>query len=272
MYDPRPLPKRALIAVTSAHAPLYPDGKETGLFVTEALHPYNVFKENGFEVDFVSETGTYQADWLSQTEDWLKGDDKKAWEDSGSGFRKGLDSMATAGDVDPDKYGIFFASAGHASLIDYPDAKQLQKLASKIYSDNGIVAAVCHGGAIFPNTMNPVTAESIISGKRVTGFTTQGEIEEGVLDTIRSWKQPTIEEAAEKSGATYVSPPGPWDAFTVTDGRIVTGANPASAEVTAQAAVKAFEALDNHDPKIARQAVNQGEQGDVGGRVDEKSG
>lgn len=42
---------------------------------------------------------------------------------------------------------------------------------------------------------------------------------------------------------TDVSPPGPWDAFTITDGRIVTGANPASAHVTAEAAVKTFNAL-----------------------------
>lgn len=40
-----------------------------------------------------------------------------------------------------------------------------------------------------------------------------------------------------------VSPAGPWDAFTITDGRIVTGANPASAHVTAEAAVKAFNNL-----------------------------
>jgi hypothetical protein len=44
-------PRRALIAVTSAHAPLYPDGKETGVFITEALHPFDVFKKAGFEVD-----------------------------------------------------------------------------------------------------------------------------------------------------------------------------------------------------------------------------
>lgn len=102
-YDPRPLPKRALIAVTSAHAPLYKDNKETGLFITEALHPYNVFKENGFEVDFVSETGTYHVDWLSQTEDWLKGEDKDAWEGKTGEFRKKLDALYKGGDVDPDQ-------------------------------------------------------------------------------------------------------------------------------------------------------------------------
>ena len=64
-----------------------------------------------------------------------------------------------------------------------------------------------------------------------------------MLDTINSWKRPTIEKSAAEAGATYVSPPGPWDAFTQTDGRVVTGANPASAHVTAEAAVKAFDAL-----------------------------
>lgn len=250
-----------MIAVTSAHKPLYKDNKETGLFITEALHPYNVFTDAGFEVDFVSETGTYQPDWLSQQEDWLKGDDKAAWEGSKGAFRKKLDGMMKAGNVDPDQYGIFFASAGHASLIDYPEATQLQRLASKVYSDNGIVAAVCHGGAIFPNTVNPVTNESIIIGKKVTGFTTKGEEEEGILDTIKSWNAITIEQAAEKSGATYVAPPGPWDAFTITDDRIVTGANPASATVTAEATLKAFNDLDNHDPKVADiEKKNEGDE------------
>lgn len=40
-----------------------------------------------------------------------------------------------------------------------------------------------------------------------------------------------------------ISPPGPWDAFSISDGQIVTGANPASAHVTAENAVRAFDAL-----------------------------
>jgi D-lactate dehydratase len=111
--------RRALIAVTSAHAPLYPDGKETGLsqafvlvsatdrsaglFVTEALHPFNVFKEAGFEVDLASETGSFQADWLSQQKDWLSGDDLKTWEDPQSEFRKRLGAHLKPSDIDPSK-------------------------------------------------------------------------------------------------------------------------------------------------------------------------
>lgn len=120
------------------------------------------------------------------------------------------------------QYGLFFASAGHASLIDYPDASGLQSIASKIYLAGGIVSAVyiypysscgsvsnhhssCHGGAIFPGVIDPRTGKSIISGKKVTGFTTKGEEEEGVLDTIKSWNRPTIEAAAADAGATCES-------------------------------------------------------------------
>ncbi|PNS20615.1 NFX1-type zinc finger-containing protein 1 [Sphaceloma murrayae] len=236
-------PKKALIAITSAHAPLYPEGKETGLFITEALHPFNVFKDAGLDVELVSETGTYSADWLSETEDWLKGEDRKQWQDPKSPFNVKLDHLKKPSEIDASEYGIFFASAGHASLIDYPDAKGLQDIAAKIYADGGIVSAVCHGGAIFPGIIDKATGKSVIAGKTVTGFTTRGEEEEGVLDTIKSWKRPTIEASAADAGATYVSPPGPWDSFTQTDGRIVTGANPASAHATAEAVVSAFEKL-----------------------------
>ena len=71
-----------------------------------------------------------------------------------------------------------------------------------MYKKGDIISSVCHGGAIFPGVIDDSTGESIISGKVVTGFTTQGEIEEGVLDTIKSWDRPTIEAAAASVGAT----------------------------------------------------------------------
>jgi putative intracellular protease/amidase len=48
-------PRRALISATSAGATLF-DGKETtGLFISEALHPYKVLRAAGFEVDLASD-------------------------------------------------------------------------------------------------------------------------------------------------------------------------------------------------------------------------
>ncbi|TDZ24440.1 Glutathione-independent glyoxalase HSP31 [Colletotrichum orbiculare MAFF 240422] len=205
-------PKRALIAVASAHAPLYPQGQETGLFITKALHPFNVVKAAGFAVDLVSETGTFRPDWLSQQPDWLPKKDRAVWEDRRSEFRSKLDRLLEPEDIDPSQkqYGLFFASAGHASLIDYPEAKGLKSVASKMYTDGGIISAVrCHGGAIFSGIIDPATSKSIIAGKSVTGFTTKGEEEEGVLDAIKSWNRPIIESSAPLRGLRMSLPPRP---------------------------------------------------------------
>ena len=72
-----------------------------GLFITEALHPFLVFKKAGFDVDLVSETGTYQPDWLSQQKDWLNDEDRAIWEDHSSEFRSKLDNLLKPSDINP---------------------------------------------------------------------------------------------------------------------------------------------------------------------------
>jgi putative intracellular protease/amidase len=37
---------------------------------------------------------------------------------------------------------VFYASAGHAALIDYPHATNLKKIAANIWEKGGVVAAV----------------------------------------------------------------------------------------------------------------------------------
>jgi len=64
-----------------------------------------------------------------------------------------------------------------------------------------------------------------------------------LMDTLKSWREPLVEDLAAELGAKYVRPPGVWDSFHVTDGRLVTGTNPASATEAAVAAVEAFDKL-----------------------------
>lgn len=155
-----PLPRRALITITSAHAPLYPEGKETGLFITEALHPFEIFRKHGFEVDLVSETGSYHVDYLSTTPEWISAEDKAKFEDPKHEFRAKLDKLNKPSDVDASAYGLYFASAGHASLIDYPEAKGLQAIGVKVWENGGIVSSVCHGGAIVSACMQALIGGS----------------------------------------------------------------------------------------------------------------
>jgi len=235
--------RRALIAVTSAHATLFQGKETTGLFISEALHPFKVLTAAGFEVDLASETGTYTPDWLSQQPDFLNGEDLAIWNDTNSDFRKKLDNMPKAADLDGSRYGVFYASAGHAALIDYPTATHLQRIASQVYANGGVVSSVCHGPAIFAGVVDLATGEPLIKGKTITGFTSEAEVTMGIMNELKSWDKPLVEELAEKLGAQYKRAPGIWDDFHLVDGRLVTGQNPASAASTARAVVEVFEKL-----------------------------
>lgn len=195
-------PRRALIAVTSAHATLFQGKETTGLFISEALHPFQVLRAAGFEVDLASETGSYTPDWLSQQPDFLNGDDLTTWNDTASEFRQKLDNMPKAADLDGAQYGVFYASAGHAALIDYPTASNLQKIASQVWANGGIVSSVCHGPAIFANLVDQATGEPLIKGKTITGFTSEAEITMGIMEELRAWNKELVEDLAARLGAT----------------------------------------------------------------------
>ena len=72
---PKTLPRKALISISSFSGAIYPGGLKTGLFYTEALHPFEVLTDAGFEVDLASETGTCGIDEVSLMLQFLSGSD-----------------------------------------------------------------------------------------------------------------------------------------------------------------------------------------------------
>lgn len=232
--------KKVLLALTSYNGDFYEDGAKTGVFVVEAMHPFNLFTEKGFEVEFVSETGKYGWDEHSLIPDFLSGKDKEDFDNENSSFHKALKNVKAAKDVKASDYDIFFASAGHGTLFDYPKAKELQGLAEDIYANGGVVAAVCHGPAIFDGLKDKKTGKPLIEGKAITGFTDIGEVVLNVDKIMKDKGLLSVEDIAKKYGAKYLAPIGPWDDFSITDGKLVTGVNPASAHSTAQRAIDAL--------------------------------
>lgn len=236
---------KALLAVSSYHGPFYPDGGNTGLYASEAIEPFLELAQKGYDITIASETGEFEYDPHSLTEDALQGKVREVYENKDSSFNTALKNIKKASDLVDEKFHLFFASAGHATLFDYPKAKNLQKILVDTYLNGGVVAAVCHGPAIFQNLENPKTKQPFIKGKKVTGFTDEGEEQLGLTKSIKDHKLLTIKDIAEKEGATYVAPKGPWDSFSVTDGKIVTGVNPQSAFATVRDAVVALESVNN---------------------------
>jgi D-lactate dehydratase len=203
-----------------------------------------VFTAAGFEIDLATETGTFGLDDLSLTDRFLAGDDKAVFENPQHPFNVKLNSqLKKASDLRKEDYGLFFGSAGHAALYDYPTARGLQSVATDVWARGGIVAAVCHGPVLLPGVIDAATGKSIIEGKTVTGFTVEGEVVLKVLDKLLSDGVIPVVDAVTKVAADYSSPMHPFDDYSITAGRLVTGANPASARSGAERAVQAFEAL-----------------------------
>ncbi len=64
-----------------------------------------------------------------------------------------------------------------------------------------------------------------------------------VMDKLMSDGVVPVVDAVTKAAADYSSPMHPFDDYSITAGRLVTGANPASARSGAERAVQAFEGL-----------------------------
>ena len=224
------LPRKAVISVSCFNGSIYPGGLKTGLFYTEALHPFEVLTAAGFEVDLASETGTCGIDEVSLMPQFLSGSDKAAYGNPGHPFNVKLHSqLKKASDLKNLEYGLFFASAGHAALYDYPAAKGLQATAADIWARGGIVGTVCHGPAILPGIIDPETGQSIVAGRTATGFTLEGEMLLGILAKLKEDKVTLVADAVIGAGGYYSSSYWAMDDYSITCGRLVTGTNPASA-------------------------------------------
>jgi putative intracellular protease/amidase len=238
------LPRKVLLVVSSYNEPFYPDGAKTGLFYTEGYHPYEEFTKHGFEVDLASETGTSGIDEHSTAEPFVtKEESEKVVNNPDHPFNvKLFKQLKKPSDINAKDYGIFFASGGHSTMYDYPTASGLQKIAGEIYDQGGVVSAVCHGPAILPG-IKVNGGKSILEGKTITGFPTEGEVIMNIMDKLKQDNLVLMDEAAASAGAKFVNPPQPFDNFSQVDGRVVTGANPASAASTAKAAIGVFEKI-----------------------------
>src|SRR6516225_1597650 len=66
-YMAKTFPRKALISISSFNSAIYPIGQKTGLFFTEALHPFEVLTQAG--ADYSSPMGPFDDD--SITAGWV---------------------------------------------------------------------------------------------------------------------------------------------------------------------------------------------------------
>ncbi len=218
--------KKVLLVLTS-HDELGDSGEKTGYFVPEAAHPWKVFTDAGYFVDFASiaggvppQDGTDEDDEIAVS--FLKDETVKA----------SLYNTPKVEVVDPDLYDAVYLVGGHGTMWDFPKNEGLQKLVAQVFDDGGVVGAVCHGvagllGAELENGLR------IVEEKKVTSFT---NAEEKAVKKDQ-YVPFLLQTALEEDGATYKEG-AEFEENVVVDGNLVTGQNPASAAGVAKEMVK----------------------------------
>jgi putative intracellular protease/amidase len=218
---------RILLAVSS-HDVLGDTGNPTGYSVSEAAHPYNVFTSAGHEVDFVSVRGGEPPAVVFEGEE----DDPEI-----TGFladetvRAKLAATRPASQVRSEDYSAIFYVGGHGAMFDFPESPDLARIALEIYEREGVVSAVCHGPAALVDLRLP-DGSYLVEGKKVASFTNEEEESVGLVHAMPF----LLEERLKERGAIHTKASN-YVCHTESDGRLITGQNPASAGPLAELVV-----------------------------------
>jgi putative intracellular protease/amidase len=121
-----------------------------------------------------------------------------------------------------------FYVGGHGPMWDLAESPASIALLEAFYNAGKPIALVCHS----PGVLRHVTYDGapLVKGKRVTGFTNDEE-EAVELTHIVPF---LVEDELKKLGATFEKVAN-WQPFSIVDGRLITGQNPASSTGAARA-------------------------------------
>jgi putative intracellular protease/amidase/uncharacterized protein (DUF2267 family) len=236
-----------LLVLTGADHWTLDDGTRhpTGFWAEELLTPLSVFDDAGVEVTIATPGGVAPTvDETSLSPEMAGG------EAAGAELRRALEarsgqlgSPVRLEDISAADYDGVFIPGGHGPMEDLAVSPGLGSLLVSMLDDDKVVASVCHGPAALLAATRPDGAWAF-AGRNLSGFTNEEETQAGLADRA-PW---LLEDRMREAGATMAQGPA-WQPFSVVDGNVVTGQNPASSGEVARHAV---EQLRKPKPKRRR--------------------
>jgi putative intracellular protease/amidase len=213
-----------ILFVVTSHSTKGSTGQPTGYYLAEVSHAWEVFKNAGYEIDFVSpQGGKPPVDGVN-----LNDAVNKAFMDDVF-YQNKINNSLKPADVKAADYAAIYYAGGHGTMWDFADNAALANIATAIYEKGGVVSAVCHGPAGLVN-IKLSNGKYLIDGKKMNAFTNEEEIAVK-LDTVVPFM---LESKLIERGARFEKS-GLWQAHVTVDERVVTGQNPASAKGVGEA-------------------------------------
>jgi putative intracellular protease/amidase len=216
-----------IVMVLTSHDQLGDTGRKTGFWLEEFAAPYFVFRDAGVELTLASPKG-------GQPPVDPKSDLPENQTDAMARFKRdeaaqqALAHTITLAEVNAADYDTVFYVGGHGPMWDLAESPVSIALLEAFYNSGRPIALVCHS----PGVLRHVTYEGapLVKGKRVTGFTNEEEAEVQLTHVVPF----LVEDELKRLGATFEKVPN-WQPFSIVDGRLITGQNPASSTSAAQA-------------------------------------
>src|SRR5271168_3589017 len=201
-------------------------GADTAFWLSEVTHPYWHLTERDVEVDFASpEGGKVVFDPYSDPhfEKSLEPNDlvSKGFLSDKKATAK-LETTLKLKDVDLSAYDAIHVAGGRGATFDLFPNEDVAKALEYFWARGKVVGAICHGAIALGNIPER------IRGRRVTGFTLEGDRQLQALFGSGFLIPHYPQTVLEQTGAVYTSlaPDAPC---VVVDGKLVTGQNQQSA-------------------------------------------
>jgi putative intracellular protease/amidase len=237
-----------ILMVMTSHSKLGNTGHKTGVWLEEFAAPYFVFRDAGLDITLASPRGGHPPiDPQSERPEAQTAATRRLYDDKEA--RAWLATTAKLRDVAKQEFDAVFYPGGHGPLWDLAEDPVSIELIETMYRVGRPVAAVCHGPAALRHARG-IGDFSLVKDKTVTGFTNTEEAAAGLADVVPF----RVEDMLRENGGRFTRAPN-WFPHSETDGNLITGQNPASAEPTAKAVLLALAAQPFAPPPAAAEPV-----------------
>ncbi|MET3879778.1 putative intracellular protease/amidase [Chitinophaga sp. OAE865] len=224
--------KKILIVVTS-FSEVKSTGHKTGTWLEEFATPYYLFTDKGIQVTIASPAGgKAPVDPKSTAPEYSTEAVKRFLKDPAAQER--LEHTVPLKTVHAADYDAVFYPGGHGPMWDLAENATSVQLIETFYAAGKPVALVCHAPAALKNVKDKNGAP-LVKGKKVAGFTNSEEVAGQTTAEVPF----SLEDMLKEHGASYVKG-ADWQPFAVADGHLITGQNPASAQLTGEKVIAAL--------------------------------
>jgi putative intracellular protease/amidase len=219
-----------ILMVLTSHDQLGNTGKKTGFWLEEFAAPYFVFRDAGVELTLASPKGGQppldpKSDMPENQTPAMTRFKKDAT------AQKALANTVKLADMKSEDFDTVFYPGGHGPMWDRAESPVSIALLESFYNSGKPVALVCHSPGVLRHVM--YQGEPLVKGKRVTGFTDEEEAEMQLTHVVPF----LVEDELKRLGADFEKVAN-WKPFSITDGRLITGQNPASSTSAAQSLLR----------------------------------